>query len=201
MKVYYDQNLESKDTRAHPWDVAAYDSESKYYNFRQKPELIPLVLEDFKPWSHYKAIHSFYDLLRWLNSEDSCIESNDSGFGGLTPNKSSVFPKELQCAGRLIIFYRKVNLNIDEQFTNWLKDAAEFHIRQINNGFEWGALGLASMNTRLIDLPSQPVGKSLQIHWWAFGKNESEAMENLDILFLGLGKALKNLSDEIGGLH
>ena len=43
------------------------------------PDQIPLVLPDFKPWSHYPAIQTFYALLTWLNGPDSIFESNDCG--------------------------------------------------------------------------------------------------------------------------
>jgi hypothetical protein len=37
------------------------------------------VLEDFKPWARYSAIPRFYELLAWLNGDDSIFESNDCG--------------------------------------------------------------------------------------------------------------------------
>src|ERR1039457_6696500 len=61
MIVEYD--TEVPPPREHPWTVVEANPEARYWDFRAQPEHIPLVLEDFKPWSRYPAIPRFYELL------------------------------------------------------------------------------------------------------------------------------------------
>jgi len=65
--------------REHPWNTSVVNSSWRYQNFRENPELIAQVLEDFKPFAHYQAVHTFYDLVRWVNGDGSPFESNDCG--------------------------------------------------------------------------------------------------------------------------
>ena len=67
--------------RKHPWTIVEGDPEARYWNFREHPEIIPSVLEDFKRWEKYPVIAKFYELMTWMNGEGSVFETNDSALG------------------------------------------------------------------------------------------------------------------------
>ncbi len=53
--------------RSHPWIDTVDNPECRYYDLTLSPELIRTSLEDFLPWSNYKAIENFYKILEDLN--------------------------------------------------------------------------------------------------------------------------------------
>jgi hypothetical protein len=184
--------------REHPYTDGTYDQRVKYYDFRTNPAAIRQSLEDFKPWEPRGAIETFYQLLEWLNGEMSELESNDCAFHGPQPNISvSTSPKELECKGRLMIFWRRLELNVSEPHLKWLIDAAEHYLKHTDES-TWldGVIGLSFMETAFGRL-NKNVGKEMVLQFWAFGDSEDELFENLDRLFKNLTMALKGLSNEV----
>lgn len=166
MKVYYAEELKAEKIRTHPWTTSLFNSDNKYYDFKQTPDMIPEVLEDFKLWAYYEAIQLFYDLLRWLNGSESLLESNDCAFKGPGENNDKQFSKSLKCSGRLMLLYRDLQLNISEEHINWLKGCFEFHLGRLDTEFEWGAIGLTFCDTEYIGLTvpeNERMGKLLQL--------------------------------------
>ena len=45
--------------RVHPWTEAVKNSEWRYHDFKQHPELIRTVLEDFVPYTDEAAVAAF----------------------------------------------------------------------------------------------------------------------------------------------
>ncbi len=201
MRVYF----ESDDTydkygiiRAHPYKGTSRGPEEDYYDFKEKPELISQVLEDFKPWEEHKAIQLFYEMLRWLNGDDSALESSDCALARqLSENQTKgPFPRGLQWLGRLMVFYRNLKLNVSPQPTEWLKRATYFHLNRLDPEFEKGSIGLFLTKASYLHLQGQ-LGNQLVILFFAFGDNEQEGMGNLGRLFANLYEALKCVSEQI----
>ena len=200
MKVYEPNDPDSLTPRSHPWIDGESDPAHRYYDFRTSPELIRSSLEDMQEWSAYPAIETFYRLLEWLNGSESIFESNDCAFSGATANTSTQFSKRLQCSGRLMILYRDLELNISPEQIHWLTNAAAHALRRTDPTFEWGAVGATIMPVRFTTLPGPPElqrGQQLMLSFWAWGKNEREAMRNLDRTFHNVTAVLRELSDEI----
>lgn len=196
MKAYRDKNLDLNNPRIHPWTEAVGRPNEKYYDFKTQPELIPQVLEDFKPFENYQAIQTFYELARWLNSSDSVLESNDCALGELTQNVSSQFSKKLQWSGRLMVFYRNLAINTSPKHSEWLLGATEFYLSKLDSEFEWGAIGLSFAEAAFAELNNRD-GREVVINFWAFGDTKEETAESLGILFTNLLEALKSVSLEL----
>ncbi len=67
MYIQYDAEADPP-PHEHPWTGAESGPQAHYHNFIERPDFIPEVLEDFKPFAAQDAIHGFYALLRSLNS-------------------------------------------------------------------------------------------------------------------------------------
>jgi hypothetical protein len=206
--------------RTQPWTTAQRDENEQYHDLRSHPELIPEVLEDYKPWHHYEAVQRFYELLGWANGETSRFQSNDCAFKGPSENNQrEKFRKKLVCSGRLMLFFRSLDLNLSVE-------SKEFALRNVkgppdysaNLLFQWlvqrsleliGPLDKDSIWT-CVALEICPVhyteasgndedkfGHQVSYEFWAWGDDEKETMENLKIVVGTMSRCLKTLSDEL----
>ncbi len=198
MRVYFESDDKYEGIRAFPYNGTSGGPEEDYYDFKKNPELIPRVLEDFVPWEKHKAIQRFYEMLRWLNGDDSPLESSDCALARqLGENRTKEpFPRQFESSGRLMVLYRDLRLNTSADHMEWLKKATHFHLNRFDPTFELGAVGLFLTNTSYSQLGGQ-LGTELVILFFAFGDNEQEVMENLDRLFRNLYTALKCVSQEL----
>jgi len=191
---------EADKSRSHPWTVATSNPTHRYYDLKADPGKIRTSLEDFVELSDWPAIQQFYSLLEWLNGSDSILESSDCKFESPRKNKSLQFNRSLECGGRLMILYRPLHLNTDKANLEDLEDAIHDHLKQIDPGFEWGAVGTTIMRATYVILPVPPkdqAGFQLKLHFWAWGDSEEETMSNLERLFKNLQTALQEVSSEI----
>jgi hypothetical protein len=200
MKVYEHSDPDSLKLRSHPWIDAQSDPAYRYYDFKTRPELIRLSLEDLQPWNAYSAVETFYRLLEWLNGSDSIFESNDSAFSGAAATAGTQSSTPLQCSGRLMILYRNLELNTSPEQMHWLTNATAHALNETDPLFEGGAAGATIMSTRFITLPGPPelqMGQQLMLSFWAWGGTELEVMANLDRTLHNLTTALQKASNDI----
>ena len=169
------------------------DLSHRYYDFRAKPELIPVVLEDFRPWDAYDAVRSFYDLLAWINGEGSPFESNDCALAGPEANVDGGFRKRLQCCGRLGVLFRDLGLNTSERaMSRWI-EGIHIALRALEPDFAWGAVGTTRLRVDYRDLPEgRAEGSQLLLSFWAWGDDEAEVFENLARVIAALRDALES---------
>ena len=87
-----------------------------------------LVLEDFRPWSRYVAILTFYELLKWLNGNQSIFETNDCGLRPPRPDSEApdfirlLFANDpVVLHGRLTLFCRDLAWNVSAPTVDGLK--------------------------------------------------------------------------------
>jgi hypothetical protein len=200
MKVYRLSNDESLGRRVHPWTIADNNPSYQYYDFKDNPELIRTVLEDFISWNKWPAIETFYQVIEWINSNDSVLESNDCAFNGPGQNTDNGFPKLLQCSGRMMILYRNLLMNTSKSRIKRLEAAAHFYFDKIDPGFEWGVLGTAILDVQYISLPVPEYkqnGAQLGVMFWAWGDTDNECMTNCSRVFRNLHEGLKGISMEL----
>jgi hypothetical protein len=182
--------------RVHPWTDATYSDESKYYDFRKNPELIPEVLEDFRPWSEYPAIQTFYDFLRWVNSDKSVLETNDSAFRFYQDKSPMV------ASGRVMIFFHKEELNLIYGISHALTRTFIEQLTEIDRHFIPGLFKVSRypiafvncFNKFQIDpLLYSPIIEShaTNLEFEAYGETPFETMENLNRLFEGMLRATR----------
>ena len=200
MKVYSLSDDKSLGSRVHPWTIADNNPLYHYYNFRENPQLIRTVLEDFIPWNKWPAIETFYQIIEWINSIDSVLESNDCAFNGPSQNTDCDFRKVLQCSGRLMILYRNSLMNTSKEHIKWLEGTAQYYFDKIDSKFEYGVIGTAIMNVQYINLPvpeNKQCGGQLGVMFWAWGDTDNECMSNCSRLFRNLYKGLIGISNDL----
>lgn len=114
MQVYsQDFPPDESGLRSQPYTGVVHDPRGHYYDFVTCPELIPYTLEDFIPFEEHPAIPRFYELIRWLNSPESVLETNDCRFEPAETNISTnVSSKALQAILSLMLFYREPERNL-----------------------------------------------------------------------------------------
>ncbi|HUZ32640.1 MAG TPA: hypothetical protein VMV19_11165 [Xanthobacteraceae bacterium] len=199
--MFVDYDSEVVAPRHHPWTVVEHQPDARYWDFRKHPELIPLVLEDFKPWQHYPAIKAFYTLLTWLNGPDSHFETNDCG---LIPPKVDVkTPPPVRVVfktdpigihGRVTVLFRNLALNAAKQNVDWLKKNAHDLLKHQVENFpaviffgEWPHL--------FVENDKQ--GNAVVVKFWAWGEDETSAMANLGGAFSVLLELFQHLNKQI----
>jgi hypothetical protein len=197
MFVVYD--TEKPPGRHHPWTVAVKNPEEQYVDFRAHPDQIPLVLPDFKPWSHYSAIQTFYALLTWLNGPDSIFESNDCALG--TPRRDNDTPEIVRRAfeadpiviyGRLTIIFRDLSRNASvpavEELKRSIHDGLRDNVRNIPAVVkigDWDHL-FTAINQE---------GRAITLLYWAWGDDEAMAMAHLNTTFDAIYARLRWISN------
>lgn len=180
--------------RRQPWTVSEHDPGARYYNFRERPELIREVLEDFKPWERYEGVSRFYDLLEWLNGQESKLETSDCRFTGPVRNQQQAqFPGELACGGRLMFFFRQLTHNLSDdvsgwvagktagrnpplyepnKYVRWLADVSHQLLSSVNGEFSWPVVQIHFFPTFFADAPGEEAKKFgyqvvYEFHTWA----------------------------------
>lgn len=173
--------------RDHPWTHSEKNPQWRYYDFKSQPELIPLVLEDFKKLEHEPAVQKFYRFLEWVNGPDSCLESNDCGLRDLQDNTDFQFPKRRRILGRVMVLFRREDINCYDQNSNWLLECFEFHLPRVKQGLYFGAVELARFPTFFVRRGT--IGHILQMQFFAYGDTDKEVLANLEELVSGIHMA------------
>ena len=100
--------------RIHPY-IASRPGEAGFVNFRQQPERIPEVLEDYLPHADQPAVRTFFEFLRWINGPESVLETCDCALRGPEKAKS---PKKAKSPwvlhGRVMLMHREPGANCVE---------------------------------------------------------------------------------------
>jgi hypothetical protein len=182
--------------RDHPWDFAEKNPEWKYYDFKSHPELIPEVLEDFKSLSSEPAIQRFYRFLEWLNGPDSCLESDDCALRPLEDNPDKQFPKRRRIMGRLMVLFRREDINSYDQNSKLLLECFGFHIDRTRPELSFAAVELARFPTRFTRC-NDAIGYILQLLSYSYGATDDEVMGNLDQLIAGIQTAASEVNRQI----
>ncbi len=197
MKTYEHTEDGTASARAHPWADAEGNASHRYYDLKANPELIRSALEDFVPWSRFRAVETFYSLLAWLNGPDALLESNDCAFEGPEAADSPATGRSLECSGRLMVLYRELPLNLSLVRVQGLKNALHGSCEEFDRDFDSGAIGSTIVWSQYVTLPlpeARQRGYQLMLSFWAWGDTEGETMANLDRLFQNLSGALRKAS-------
>jgi hypothetical protein len=180
--------------RQHPWTEANHDSRGRYYDFKTNPELIPLVLEDLKPYEGYAAVRTFYDLLAEVNGPTSNLETNDISFRGPSQNVSDDFAKDLQCMGRLAVLFRELDRNCAEDDVSWFMARSLAFFWNETPALQWGHVKVSTWDHLFSAIGKE--GVVVLFRFWAWGDSDYEAMANLDIVLHNMAACLRTVSLE-----
>jgi hypothetical protein len=198
MFVQYD-NSPIPPPRRHPWTIVEDDPGLRYWNFREQTEKIPVALEDFMRWAKYPAIAKFYELLAWLNGEDSVFETNDCALGEpridhqTPPLVRQAFDKDPVCIhGRLTVIFRDLEWNTSRPNFDHLKRMV--HDNLFYNVPNYPSVIFVGEWPHLFTALDKE-GHALALQFWAWGDDEALAFENLQSTFDTLLQLFKYLSE------
>jgi hypothetical protein len=170
----------------------------RYHDLTAAPELIRTSLEDFLPFGRHPAIEAFYALLTWLNQPESLLESNDCAFTGPEPNENSAFEKSLECSGRVMVLFRRLELNTVPGQLHALAAGLHRELAGLAPELAWGVVGTTLVPVRYLALSAGgrgQLGEQLMISFWAWGNTEAETLCHLAQVFDSLSRALRALSE------
>lgn len=185
----YDGELVTE-VRSHPWTDASGHPEFRYYDLTREPGQIRTVLEDYVPWNRYPAVEKFYTLIAGINQPEFALESNDCEFTGPETNPSTTVPKRMMCSGRVMIFFRNLELNIHPDKIMGLRLQLHLALEAEDPDFCCGVVGTTIVPVRYLTVRGGTVGTQLMISYWAWGDTESENMDNLGRVFTNLSTAM-----------
>lgn len=197
--------------RVYPY-VAIHEGQSGWLNLRREPDRMETDLEDFRAWTRQPAIRTFFGLLRWLNSDDSLLESCDCAFRA--PRDQDFEPSRAMCAdGRLMVLFRDLSENCSIDRVRWLCEGLEEALVALDPelGEEDGlieiwatpALHLELSRCRftdgqyLFDDDDPGLGHHLYLQYFAFGNDEATTFAMLDRVFANLRSALGTVNELI----
>jgi hypothetical protein len=191
VKTYENRETGAGSIRSHPWSASAAHPAHRYYDFQERPDLIPAVLEDFRPWDSHAAVQSFYELVTRINGPGSPLASNDCAFNGPEPNPERGVSKRLQCSGRLGVLFRDLRENTDEASVTRLIEDLHERLRTLDPELEWGAVGTTRLAVDYLDLPAGAArGAQVLVSFWAWGDDEREVFAHLARVIAALRQAL-----------
>jgi hypothetical protein len=221
MQTFF-EGITQEGGRQHPWTASSRNAAFKYHDFKKQPELVSEVLEDFKPWEHYEAVQLFYEMLRWLNGEESKLETSDCGFRGPRTNEQrDGWPKELVCNGGLFVLLRDIPLNLASESKLWSEQYLAGHkpkpyrpseaqqrlidsslklINQTNQECVWACIGVGMVSIMFVEAPvpeNEQLGYQIVYRFWAWGDTEKEVMENFKCVVETFFRCFKQLSAEV----
>jgi len=200
MLVVPEFNSNESQVRTHPWSVTIYDDPGDagaYYDFIKQPELIPHVLEDFKPFADKKAIQHFYQFLEWINGPESILETNDCAMRGPVKNES-FFKGALRIGGRVEILYRDKRLNLNLPHIQWLWRMVSLYLQTNRPDFHDAVIEIAPIATDYLGFPhNQCRGNRLRLVFNVHGDTEAEVFDRLFHTFDSIWDTAKRISDAV----
>ncbi len=185
------------EARSHPWTDSASCADYRYVDLKADVSRVRTALEDFVPWSHYAAIDDFYTLVEWINGPRSTLESNDCAFTGPHANDAPSFAKALQCSGRIMVLFSRLEKNLSRPGIESFKDALHHRLGAIDPAFSWGMIGTTIVPVRYVTLDlseDRQLGYQVMISFWAWGNVEEELMANLARVLRNLSQGLRRAS-------
>jgi hypothetical protein len=200
MLIVPDDSKTQSGCRTHPWSRTEYiEDGGAYYDFKSRPDLIPEVLEDFRPHAKYDAIQQFYKFLRWINtSPQSSLETNDCALRSPHAHGDTIFDFRLKIDGRLHIFFRDYGNNIDRDCFTWLERMFWLYLQVYEPNFRRGLITVLACETDYVDLlPQKCRGKLLSLTFNAYGDSEADAFNSLLVVFNGFWEASKRISNSL----
>ena len=203
MLVVSHYEIQESASRSQPWGKTTYsENAGEYFSFRERPELIRQVLEDFKPFESNDAVQTFYALLEWLNRDEGVLETNDCFFRPPAENPDDQFQFTRKTHGRIEFFIRKLDANLSGDAVHWLYRMMSLYLQVERPDFHCGIFDIAAARTDYIELPGEREerrGLRLCIYFNAYGNGDANAWDNLEIAIQGLFNAFKGLEAAIHG--
>lgn len=213
MITYYDNHRTYDVLRLHPYAPGGM-GQSGFVDFKESPEKISSTLEDFKPHSEHGAIQTFYNLLQYINGQDSFLETCDCALRPPTIHSDDNSNLPISVHGRLFLMYREEKLNCSKVHAEWLCGKLMSLMDEIDPDL--------TANEAVIGFTLNPVlhtsiskgnwrqdgqfecdendpghGAHTMLSFWGYGNDGTHAFENLGRLFSNVAQGCAELNREI----
>jgi hypothetical protein len=183
--------------KTHPWSRTSYtNGGGAYYDFTKNLNLIPEVLEDFRPHADQQAVQRFYEFLGWVNGDESLLETTDCALRAPHEHEDSIFRARLKIDGRLEILYREHAFNVAPDSFRWLEYMFCLYLQVYRPDFYRAVIRIGARDTDYVRLPpAECHGKRLCLTFNAYGDSEAEAFDSLLVVFEGFWGVSKRISN------
>ncbi len=189
MRTY--QLTASAPRQSHPWTTTTANPAHRYVDLRAFPELIPRVLEDFRPYDGEPAVQAFYRLIGAINGDASLLESNDCAFTGPEPTTTAGVTQRLECSGRIGVLFRDLRRNTDAAAVASFVGDVHARLATVDPTFQGGAVATSSVDVDYRLLPAGArAGTQTLVWFWAWGDDPAEVFANLERVIAALGVVL-----------
>lgn len=197
MLVVSDYEVQDGSSRSQPWGKTSYsENGGQYHSFRQQPELIREVLEDFKPYEDQRAVQEFYCMLEWLNRPNAFFETNDCALRPPFSNPDAQFSYTHKINGRLEFFLRELSLNKVRTAMLWVYRMLSLHLQVERPDARNAIFDISGAPTDYIDLPgseNERTGVRFSIQFSAYGNGDTQAWSSLFDAINSLFEAFKGV--------
>lgn len=207
MIAYVDQNFRQREPRRHPWTVGK-EAPFRYHDFKQHPELIPTVLEDFVPYAQQPGFEGFFDFLRWVNDPDSIFESNDCGTRPPKDNDDSTSHLARAMTGRVMLLFRDLRRNFYPMQYQLLFQLLLEELKATDPTMtkDEGVFGLVQEDAAYDDvITNDPemyrIGHQFTVMHWVWGATDAELYQNLGRMYRNLTVALQKVGTHLPSEH
>ncbi len=201
MIVYHAKEFEDAGPRPHPWSTSIADPSQQYVDFKQEPGKIRTALEGWTLYSNERFAETFFQLLEWLNGDDSHLESNDCAFLPAADNIDAQFSFKKRCAERLMILFRDIYENTQPDSVDWLFNGTGKRLVVLDKEFRAGAIGLSYKKTIYKALSDDPkegaAGFQVMLSLFAYGKNRTTAHNAMARVIGNLRIALGSINNRV----
>ena len=198
MIAYRAEEFDSNTPRAHPWTGTTENKNLKYINFIEYPEKIRTSLEDWVTHSHEDFAEEFYQLLEWINGDESVFESNDCAYTSPHKNTDHQFKFKKRCQGRLMILFREHRVNCNDKAINWIFNRTMEELLDHDRDFRAAAIGFSFQDSVYMSLSPEDKkgGLGWQVNFTFFAYGSSDAIVNRNML-----RAIKNLRSALESVN
>ena len=222
MRAFF-EDFRIQPLRTQPYTTSNHRSPGKYYDLRAEPEKIRTHLEEFFPYSEYKSVQEFYDLLEWLNGEDSMYETTDCRLEELEKNKQrNLADSDFVRSGAMAWHFRNLRLNLSKDSAFWAKlydayqiddsgfrltpsdyqikftDAMYLQLTNIERTEMFDCISIAPYNIYFenADVPSAfRYGCQIVHRFWIWGDSDEEIFERFSYTVKAFETCFKSLND------
>ncbi len=201
MDAFVSEQIDNSTLRSHPWTHMVENKQFIYIDFKKRPDLIRTSLEDLIPFKKWAFTETFYSLIEWVNSSKSLLESNDCTFTDVEDNPDQQYPFAKKCSGRLMILFRNLPENCQQQSIQWLVNNLLIQVSSIKPGFKTGAICASTSPTCFLSLgdglDSGGMGYQVTLTFLAYGKNARRCYENMQQVLETAQSSLQRINKSI----
>jgi hypothetical protein len=177
--------------RPHPYAGVRHDARGQYHDFKERPDLIETVLEDFTPHNANPGVQQFYALLRRINRPGAPFETTDCGLSQrLYRSTNSPFPNKAGwVGGRLMLMSREPGSNSQQKAVRSLLKQLLRQFKRLEKQYDYIGFVVGPFPT-LFSATGQK-GYQIDVEFAMWGDTFEEAMNRFPDVVSALDRSIK----------